>query len=402
MTMAPQNDPLPLDGITVIDLSTLLPGPLASLMLAEAGARVIKVERPGGEDMRGFAPMLDGASVPFAILNAGKECIALDLKKPADKARLKALIAEADIVIEQFRPGVMTRLGLNPTELTARHPGLIYCAVTGYGQEGPRSEDAGHDLNYQALTGLLSLSPGTSEAPTIPPALTADIAGGAMPAVINILLALRRRDRTGRGCRIDIAMADAMFTFAWLALAQGHAHAADSPVDDAQGREARDHGFPGSRDTLLTGASPRYQLYPTADDAFLAVGALEQKFWDGFCDAIALPPALRDDRRDPQATREGVARIIRSRDAAHWRAHIEPRDCCCTIVRSLAEARHDPHFVARGLFAVNALLPASGSDTGAGRTVPLATLPIAPDLRRPLTDLRRVMRPGEADPGETG
>ena len=392
------NDALPLDGITVIDLSTLLPGPLASLMLAEAGARVIKVERPGGEDMRHFPPKLGPWSAPFAVLNAGKECITLDLKQEPDRDRLATLIAQADIVIEQFRPGVMARLGLDPAVLGERHPGLIYCAVTGYGQDGPRSAEAGHDLNYQALTGLLSLSPGTPEAPAIPPALTADIAGGAMPAVINILLALRRRDLTGRGCRIDIAMADAMFTFAWLALAQGHAHAANA---GEAADEAQDHGFPGSRDTMLTGASPRYQLYPTADDAFLAVGALEQKFWDTFCDAIALPAPLRKDAEDPEATRLAVHRIIRSRDAAHWRALLEPRDCCCTIVRSLAEARADPHFVARGLFDVTALMPGADAGSGADRTIPVATLPIAPELRRAKDLPRRVMRPGEAD-GEPG
>ncbi len=385
---------LPLDGITVVDLSTLLPGPLASLMLAEAGARVIKVERPGGEDMRRFPPKLGPWSAPFAVLNAGKECISLDLKQAGDIARLEALIAQADIVIEQFRPGVMARLGLDPEQLMARHPDLIYCAVTGYGQEGPRSGEAGHDLNYQALTGLLSLSPGTADAPTVPPALTADIGGGAMPAVINILLALRRRDRTGRGCRIDIAMADAMFTFAWLALAQGHAHAANNTADGSA-----DNGFPGSHDTLLTGASPRYQLYPTADDAFLAVGALEQKFWEIFCEIIALPQHLRDDRPDPQATLAEAHRIIRSRDAAHWRAVLEPRDCCCTIVRTLAEARADPHFIARGLFDVKASMP--GSDGDAGWSIPAATLPLAAGLRRPVPIPRRVMRPGESD-DETG
>lgn len=385
-----QDDALPLDGITVIDLSTLLPGPLASLMLAEAGARVIKVERPGGEDMRHFPPMLGRCSVPFAVLNAGKECITLDLKKEPERAHLQALIAQADIVIEQFRPGVMARLGLDPATLIERHPGLIYCAVTGYGQEGPRSTEAGHDLNYQALTGLLSLSPGTPEAPTVPPSLTADIAGGAMPAVINILLALRRRDLTGRGCHIDIAMADAMFTFAWLALAQGHAQAAD---DGKAGATAQDHGFPGSRDTMLTGASPRYQLYPTADGAFLAVGALEQKFWDTFCDAIELPAHLRRDREDPQATRLAVDGIIRSRDAVHWRGLLEPLDCCCTIVRSLGEARADPHFVARGLFDVVTQMP----ENRANHTIPVATLPIAPALRRRKDRPRRVMRPAEND-----
>lgn len=368
-------DVLPLAGITVVDLSTLLPGPLATLMLAEAGARVIKVERPGGEDMRGFPPLHEGWSAPFAVLNAGKECIALDLKQAQDRQTLESLIADADILVEQFRPGVMTRLGLDYPALAERFPSLIYCAITGYGQEGPRAVEAGHDLNYQALTGLLSLSPGTVEAPTVPPALTADIAGGAMPAVMNILLALRRRDRTGRGCRIDIAMADAMFTFAWLALAQAHAG----------------HGFPGSQDTMLTGGSPRYGLYATADGRFLAVGALEQKFWDVFCDAIALPEDLRDERRDPRATAAAIRRIIAARDSVHWRDHLEPRDCCCTIVRSLEEARADPHFVERGLFAAEATMPQ------AQWTIPAATVPISPELRKPLNTPRVVTRPHRSD-----
>jgi len=376
-TMPEKNEELPLAGITVIDLSTLLPGPLATLMLAEAGARVIKVERPGGEDMRAFAPLHEGWSAPFAVLNAGKECIALDLKQAQDRETLEGLIAQADILVEQFRPGVMARLGLDHATLAERFPGLIYCAITGYGQEGPRAFQAGHDLNYQALTGLLSLSPGTVKAPTVPPALTADIAGGAMPAVMNILLALRRRDRTGRGCRIDIAMADAMFTFAWLALAQAHAG----------------HGFPGSQDTLLTGGSPRYGLYATADDRFLAVGALEQKFWDTFCDAIGLPEDLRDERGDPQATATTVRQIIASRDSTHWREHLEPRDCCCTVVRSLEEARTDPHFVERGLFAAEAAMPQ------ADWTIPAATVPISPDLRKPLGMPRAVTRARRPDGG---
>lgn len=374
-TKPEESEDLPLAGITVVDLSTLLPGPLATFMLAEAGARVIKVERPGGEDMRGFPPLHEGWSAPFAVLNAGKECIALDLKQAQDRETLDGLIATADILVEQFRPGVMARLGLDHAALAERFPGLIYCAITGYGQEGPRAFEAGHDLNYQALTGLLSLSPGTVEAPTVPPALTADIAGGAMPAVMNILLALRRRDRTGRGCRIDIAMADAMFTFAWLALAQAHAG----------------HGFPGSQDTMLTGGSPRYGLYPTADGRFLAVGALEQKFWDVFCDAIALPDDLRDERRDPQATATAVRRIIISCDSAHWRDSLEPRDCCCTIVRSLEEARADPHFVKRGLFAAEAVMPQ------AQWSIPAATVPISPELRKPLSAPRAVAGPRRPD-----
>jgi crotonobetainyl-CoA:carnitine CoA-transferase CaiB-like acyl-CoA transferase len=343
---------LPLAGITVLDFSTLLPGPLATLMLAEAGARVIKVERPGGEDMRAFPPRIEGVSAPYAALNAGKESLVLDLKDPHARGRLEPLLAEADILVEQFRPGVMDRLGLGCEALQARHPRLIYCSITGYGQEGPRAQEAGHDINYQAVTGLLSL------APAMPAALVADIAGGAMPAVTNILLALRQRDLTGRGGRLDIAMADAMFTFAWYALAQGA----------ASGRH------PGAHENMLAGGSPRYGLYPTRDGRHLAVGALEQKFWDAFCDAIGLDPALRDDARDPAATRAAVAALVAARDGGEWQALLAPRDCCCTVVAGLDEAVRDPHFVARGLFGARA-------QTSAG-ALPLTPLPIAPHLRK--------------------
>ena len=346
--------PLPLDGITVLDFSTLLPGPLATLMLAEAGARVIKVERPGGEDMRGFPPRIGGMSAPFAVLNGGKESLVLDLKAPDALERLRPLLAEADVIVEQFRPGVMDRFGLGYDALSRINPRLVYCSITGYGQVGPRAAEAGHDINYQAVTGLLSL------APTMPAALVADIAGGAMPAVMNILLALRQRDLTGHGSRIDVAMADAMFTFAWFALAEG----------SATGRH------PGPHESLLAGGSPRYGLYATRDGRFLAVGALEPKFWSAFCDAIGLDQALRDDRTDPAATRAEVARLVSERDGAEWHAILGQRDCCCTIVASLAEAVEDPHFKERGLFRAEARLPS-------GTAIPSTPLPIALHLRRP-------------------
>jgi crotonobetainyl-CoA:carnitine CoA-transferase CaiB-like acyl-CoA transferase len=213
----------PLSGLLVLDFTTLLPGPLAALMLAEAGAEVIKIERPGGEDMRRFPPIVDGESAVFAMLNRGKQVLTLDLKSDTDREKLKPLIARADILIEQFRPGVMARLGLGYDDLKAINPKLIYCAISGYGQSGPRANEAGHDLNYIGNTGLLDLQPGPSDAPVVPPALIADIAGGSFPAVINILLALRARDQSGQGAFIDIAMTDAMFTFAWYALALGSA-----------------------------------------------------------------------------------------------------------------------------------------------------------------------------------
>ena len=213
----------PLSGLLVLDFSTLLPGPLAALMLAEAGAEVIKIERPGGEDMRRFPPLVEGESAVFALLNRGKQVLTLDLKNAADREKLKPLLARADILIEQFRPGVMARLGLGYDDVRALNPRLIYCSISGYGQSGPRVHEAGHDINYIGNTGVLDLQPGPVEAPVVPPMLAADIAGGSFPAVINILLALRARDQSGEGAHVDIAMTDAMFTFAWYALALGTA-----------------------------------------------------------------------------------------------------------------------------------------------------------------------------------
>ena len=324
--------PQPLSGLVVLDFTTLLPGPLATLMLAEAGAEVIKVERPGGEEMRGYAPHHDGESAFFSLLNRGKKSLVLDLKSGEGHAALSPLLARADILIEQFRPGVMDRLGLGFEAVRAINPRIVYCSISGYGQSGPRAEEAGHDLNYIGNTGLLALNPGTS--PTVPPALVADIGGGSFPAVLNILLGLRQRDLTGAGCHLDIAMADAMFTFAWHAFAAGQV-----------GR------YPGSGEAPLAGGSPRYQLYPTRDGRLVACAALEQKFWLAFCAAIGLAAPFIEDDRDPAATRAAVAALIAARSAQDWRPVLAAADCCATIVVPLEEALRDPHFVGRGLFA---------------------------------------------------
>jgi crotonobetainyl-CoA:carnitine CoA-transferase CaiB-like acyl-CoA transferase len=348
----------PLSGIVVLDFSTLLPGPLASLMLAEAGAEVIKIERPGGEEMRSFAPMWEGESAPFGLLNRGKKIVTLDLKAAEGREKLKPLLARADVLLEQFRPGVMERLGLGFDALQKDYPRLIYCSISGYGATGPRAGEAGHDINYIGNTGLLDLQPGPIAAPVVPPMLVADIAGGTFPAVINILLALRARDQTGKGVRLDIAMTDAMFVFAWHALAIGH----------ARGR------FPGSGELQLVGASPRYQLYPTKDGKLVACGALEDKFWAAFTAAIGLPPEFADDKKDVGATKAAVAKIIASRSADEWRPVLGKADCCVTIVAPLSDAVRDPHFTGRGLFAHQL-------EAQSGATMPALPVPIAPVFR---------------------
>ena len=348
----------PLAGITVIDFTTLLPGPLATLILAEAGAEVIKVEKPGGEDMRAYPPFVGGMSAYFAALNRGKKSIALDLKTEADRDRLWPLIEQADVLVEQFRPGVMDRLGLGYDAVKARNPGIVYCAITGYGQSGPRAEEAGHDLNYTSLTGLLALSHGATDRPVLPPALIADIGGGSFPAVTNILLALLGRQQTGQGAYLDIAMADAMFTYSVFSFAEG----------TATGR------FPENGKGMLMGGLARYALYPTADGRLAAVAALEPKFWQRFCDLIALPKELRNDFADPAKSRATVAAIIAGKTAAEWAPLFAEADCCVTIMRSLDEARTDPHFIGRGLFSYSTELPD-------GSSVPAAVVPIAPEFR---------------------
>jgi alpha-methylacyl-CoA racemase len=348
----------PLSGLFVLDFTTLLPGPLATLMLAEAGAEVMKIEQPKGENARRFPPMIDGESAAFLMLNRGKKSMTLDLKNEKDREALVPLIARADILVEQFRPGVMARLGLAYEDVRKANPRMIYCSISGYGQSGPRVQEAGHDLNYIGNTGLLDLQPGPLSGPVVPPMLAADIAGGSFPAVINILLGLRARDQSGQGCHIDIAMTDAMFTFTWAAMALGA----------ATGR------FPKAGEMWLVGGSPRYQIYPAKDGKLVACGAIEQKFWQAFSKAISLPAELFDDIRNPVATRDAVAKLIAARSSDEWRPIFAAADCCTTIVASLEEAMRDPHFIARGLFEHEVA-------TASGKSLPALPLPIAREFR---------------------
>jgi alpha-methylacyl-CoA racemase len=352
--------PQPLSGIRIVDLTNLLPGPLATLMLAEAGAEVIKIERPGGDDMRGYDPQWQGTGAAFSLLNRGKTTLTLDLKSAEDAGRLRKLLEDSDVLVEQFRPGIMEKLNFGYESVRAINPKLIYCSITGYGQRGPRAREAGHDLNYIASTGLLAFQPGPPDRPVVPPALVADIAGGTFPAVINILLALRQRDRTGEGCHLDIAMTDAMFTFAWRALA-GY-WATGSLAASGQGE--------------LTGDTARYRLYPAKGGGIVACAALEDHFWQRFAFLIGLVGQLADDKRDPAATIAAVSVLIAGRNAAEWEPIFAKADCCVTIMRSLDEALRDPHFIERGLFAHRVR-------GGQGETLTALPVPIDPQFRAP-------------------
>jgi alpha-methylacyl-CoA racemase len=350
-------DPPPLAGLQVLDLSTLLPGPLASLMLSDAGADVTKVERPGrGDEMRSYVPKLGDASANYAVLNRGKRCLAADLKDPADRDTVLAVAARSDVVIEQFRPGVVARLGLSYADVAAHNPGVIYCSISGYGQHSPQSGQAGHDLNYLAQSGLLSVTCDGRGHPQLPHSVLADIAGGTYPAVINILLALRRRDQTGHGCYLDVSMAHNLqvLCYGYFASYQG-------------GR-----AWPRPGGELLTGGSPRYRVYPVADGRHLAVAALEDKFWQRFLTLIGLP-GLDDDTGREEQVAAAVSAVLAARPASEWSAIFADEDVCTCVVATFDEAVRD------GLVDIDSpyRLTGDGFDVGALHS------PVASPLRMP-------------------
>jgi len=347
----------PLAGCRILDFSSRVPGPLATKILSDAGAEVIKIERPdGGDNLRARSPSWGDTSLSFALLNAGKRSIAIDLKSTAERERLMPLPQEADIVLEQFRPGVMSRLGLGYEALKQLNPRLVYCSITGFGQDGPLAQAAGHDLTYMAETGLLSQSQGADGAPVLPPVLVADIGGGSLPAVINILLALRHRDLTGEGSQLDVSITDNLFSFPYWGFARGMACG----------------DWPRAGVERLSGASPRYQIYRTRDGRHIAAAPLEQNFWSIFCEAIDLPSRWRDDRADPAGTRRAIADIIESKDSSHWRSKFDGSDACAVIVSTLEEAAAHPHFRARGVLARQIV--------DGGRSAPAWKVPLDPQF----------------------
>lgn len=342
----------PLSGTRIVDFSSLVPGPLATRILQDAGAEVIRVTRPEGDPMAAFPPLVDGVNVEHCLLIADKTPFAADLRDPADMDRVLDLIGSAGVLVEGFRPGVMDRLGLGYEALKAKHPGLIYCSISGYGQTGPNRLKPGHDLNYQAECGLLAMSPGTLESPSVPAALVADIAGGTYPAVINILLALLHRTRTGNGAHIDIAMADGAATFLLQPFARRQVTGRD-PV-------------PGSE--MLTGGEPRYALYPTRDGRLLAVGAIEEKFWTAFCDTVGLP--LDADH--------GQVRAAILQDTAEgWSRKFGNTEACVSVVATLSEALESEQFRSRGLADRKVEAPA-------GTLLDAVPTPVSPIFRRPV------------------
>lgn len=335
----------PLAGLRFLDLTRLLPGPALSMHLADLGADVIKIEDTGdGDYMRSFPPLArnqagDAVNAAFENINRGKRSICIDLKRPRGRELLLQLVDTADALIEGFRPGVMDRLGLGWEALHARNPKLVFCSLTGYGQTGPLAQKAGHDLNYCALTGVLDQIRADGK-PAMPNLQIGDLLGGTLATLSALLAALLGAQRTGRGSRVDAAMTDGLL--AHHIFPHGDLDAGHAPV---AGR------------TLLTGGAPCYQIYQTSDRRDFAVGALELKFWQTFCDATGLGElrethwsrglAPGSDESDRVAAR--VAARMREKTCAEWEAIFAGVDACATPVLTPAEALAHEHHHARGL-----------------------------------------------------
>lgn len=317
----------PLSRLRVLDLTRLLPGGLCTLTLADLGAEVTKIEQPGsGDYARGRGPFVEGAlpsigSASFRGLNRGKDSIVLDLKSALGRTRFLELVAQSDVVVESFRPGVMTRLGLSAQAMWALRPGLIICRISGWGADGPLADVAGHDINYLAEIGLLSHTGGHDDPPVIPSMQVADSAS-ALYAVIGILSALRVVENGGPGQVVDVSIAHSALPFAAMdtarALAFGHAEPVSSGV--------------------LTGGAVCYQVY-ACSDGWVALGALEEKFWTTWCQAVGRPDLLPHRYDSPTSpTAAEVREIISSRSRAEWAAFADEHDCCLRVVRGLDEA----------------------------------------------------------------
>lgn len=344
----------PLQDIRVLDLTRLLPGPFASLVLADLGASVDKIEdASGGDYLRYMAPQAGGESVVFQLLNRGKRSAVLDLKKRDAKAAFRELVRSYDVLFEQFRPGVLDRLGLGHEELRRENPRLVICALTGYGQTGALAQRAGHDLNYLARAGVLGAQGPVGAAPQVPATQLADISGG-MWCVVAILGALRERDRTGQGCVIDIAMTDGILAFASTSVA---AALAKEPVRRG--------------DEPLTGGIAAYQTYLSKDGHPMTLAALEPKFWMAFCAGVGLEASMDGLVPGPHQAdlKARIATIFAGKTRAEWEAFNAERDCCVEPALDPSEIEADPHLQSRGLFFT--------LDTPRG-PVPQIRLPITP------------------------
>jgi alpha-methylacyl-CoA racemase len=373
---------LPLEGIRVLDLSRLLPGGFCSLLLADFGAEVLKVEDTGmGDYIRWSPPFYEGAhesarSALFLSLNRNKRSIRLDLKSDGGRAALLRLVREYDVVLESFRPGVLERLGVGYERMRAENPGIVYCAISGYGQDGPKRDASGHDTNYLGLIGLLGLTGERGGEPVQAAGQIADLGGGALMAAFGIMAALRERDGGGRagfesagsgeGQMVDVSMADGALS--WLAMVVG--------------RYFCDGEVPQRGEQQLAGGLLCYLPYE-ASDGWVTCGALEPKFWAAFCNGVDRPDLIEAQFEAPgsDAWRQ-VAEVFRSRGRDEWKAFNDEHDCCIEPVLDVDEAL-DSELVQARQMVVEMEQPGLGTVRQLGAPLKMSRTPADPTRPAP-------------------
>jgi len=344
----------PLEGVRVLDLTRLLPGGYCTLLLSDLGAGVIKVEEPGrGDYIRWSSPMVEGTSAAHRALNRGKRSITLDLKSSGGPDLLRRLVERSDVLVESFRPGVMDRMGVGHDTLASGNPRLVYCAITGYGQDGPYRDRAGHDINYLGYSGALWLGGSAGSAPQLPGVQVGDLGGGGMMAAVGILAALVERDRTGHGRFIDVSMLDGLVS--WLSIHLGTQLADPELLGSAR---------------PLSGDLACYRIYRTGDGRYLTVGALEPQFWRALCQELDCPE-LVEDQYAPPARQAEMAGILQDRFASRsrdeWMDAFASISACVGPVNDLAEAMADPQVSHRRMIA-----EMDGQPVGPGPALKLA------------------------------
>lgn len=359
----------PLDNITVLDLTRLLPGAVATMMLGDFGADIIKIEEPGlGDPARQSRAGIKQPGAYFLATNRNKRSVTINLKHERGREVFLKLVEKADVVVEGFRPGVMDRLGIGYETLKSLNPRLIYCAITGYGQDGPYRLRAGHDANYLSVAGLLGVNGPKGGPPVLSGVQLADLAGGSLNAVIGVLLALQARARTGEGQFVDVSMMDGSLAMMFVPFASFLANGAQPE----RGNEG------------LSGRYACYQLYETKDGRYLSLGALEHKFWENACRVLGREDFI-GKCFNHGAQEEMIAafrEIFKTRTSAEWLAAFENVDTCVALVNDIAEMIEDPQVKHRGLIA-EIEHPTEGRLKQIGPTVKLSATPGAMRLPPP-------------------
>lgn len=362
---------LPLEGVKILDLSALLPGPFCTMILADYGAEVIKIEPPKGGDLfRHTKPLIEDTGGVFFQVNRNKKSISLNLKSEEGREIFYRLAKDADVIIEQYRPGVVKRLGVDYETMKAINPRLVYCSLSGYGQDGPYRLLSGHDLNYISYAGVLGLTARQGQPPTIPGVQIADIGGGALYATLGILLALMARDRNGAGQYVDISMLDGAVS--WLPILASDYFVTGQP--------------PKVGSAMLIGRNACYEVYETKDGRYISIGAVEPHLWANFCDKIGkeeFKEWQRVTEKQPEMF-DYMRALFKTRTQAEWCAFLDGVDCCWAPVLGVDEVFANEQVLHRNmLFEMEDPQGQYGSVKQIGSAIKLSETPARRELFPP-------------------